>query len=174
MRHSKHIWRAVLILIAFLLAFIAGRHFMVPETFGMAGHYRYQALEETMARTPKHGGRDSCKKCHEEQYALATAGKHAPLNCEVCHAPVADHARTGKDAPKEPKEAYLAAMPTNPTYRTCAYCHEQQAARPKTFKQVSFRKHLEEQGLPAGARMPEKICLKCHSPHDPSGTAEKK
>lgn len=173
MGHSKHIWRAALILGLALAAVISGRHFMVPDTFGLAGHYRYSALEEFREQEPLHGGKESCKKCHEEQYAAHAKGKHAALNCEVCHGPVATHAQVGQDAPADPKAAYLAEMPKNPSYTLCAYCHQKQAARPKSMKQVQFRKHLEEQGLKAGGKMAERVCLKCHQAHDPAGSTAK-
>ncbi|MBI2930367.1 MAG: cytochrome C [Planctomycetes bacterium] len=162
MEHSKHIWRAALILLFGVVGFIVVRQFLIPKSFGIAGHYRFDALAEFMAQPVKHGGRESCRKCHEPPYETTSKGKHARVSCEVCHGPVGDHAS---------KEAKIAVMPKNPSYKLCAYCHQKLAARPKGFKQVSFRKHLEEQGFASDSKIPEKICLKCHEPHDPTGAA---
>jgi len=123
MEHSKHLWRVVLILMVFFLGFVGFRHFMVPKSFGLAGPYRYDSIQDHMALPVVHGGRESCKKCHEEKYDMVMKGKHKAVSCEVCHEPVTVHAKDG---------AKIADMPKSPTWRLCELCHAKMAGRPKT------------------------------------------
>ena len=49
MEHSKHIIRAVLLLIAIGVAFFVVQHFLVPSSFGDYGHYRSDSIAEIAA-----------------------------------------------------------------------------------------------------------------------------
>ena len=54
------------------------------------------------------------------------AGKHAHVNCEACHGPLANHADDPASVtPVKPDTAVL-----------CARCHTASAAKPKGFPQV--------------------------------------
>lgn len=162
MEHTKHIWRAFLILAFLGIAMVCGRQFAVPESFGKAGHYRYDSLKEMMSRPVVHGGSKSCKEgCHdhEERFAQYAKGKHQTVSCETCHDPVTYHVKDGEK---------IADMNKHATFDLCAYCHRKVEGRPKTFPQIVFLDHLREQDVPLAGEIPEGICFKCHDVHDPA------
>lgn len=153
MEHTKHIWRAVIILLALPIVFITVRHFLVPPSFGAEGHYRYDSLSEHRDHPVIHGSTTACRECHESADAEKGKGKHVSLSCEVCHAPLALHVKDGKK---------IADMPKNKSYTLCAGCHQQLEARPKDFPQIDVEKHPAEQG---GSL--EDGCVTCHDGHNP-------
>ena len=158
MEHTKHIWRAVIILVALALAGVVTRQLMIPESFGETGHFRHDSIGEFMSQPLVHGGDLSCRKCHKDQYDTKEKGKHGPVPCETCHGPVTLHAN---DQDK------IADMPMTPTYELCAKCHLAQAAKPKDFPQLDFKQHLTDQDIPVKDKIPAKVCNICHPAHDP-------
>ena len=150
MEHSKHIWRGAILLVIVLAGVVVGRHFMVPESFGEMGYYRGDALYEFMDKEPEHGARGACGECHDDIAAAKSAGKHAPVQCEVCHAPLATHVRDGD---------VIAEMAINRSWQLCAVCHQELVARPATIAQIDIREHLE---LGPEDALPEQACLDCH------------
>ena len=150
MEHSKHIWRMSLLLIVLFAAGILGRHFMVPKSFGEAGFYRYDALVELTDKTARHGPVGSCGDCHDDKAAAKAEGKHAHVQCEVCHDVLSSHI---KDDDK------YADMAINRSYQLCAYCHEKLIARPVAVAQINLMEHLE---LDPSQAIPEEACLECH------------
>jgi hypothetical protein len=101
------------------------------------------------ALTPQYADSSACQRCHETEYAPWRAGKHAPVICEACHGPLAQHAAT---APETAPAGSL-GLPRAPD-GLCVTCHEKAAARPATFPQVDLATHY--------ALAP---CLGCHDPH---------
>jgi len=157
MEHTKHIWRAALLLLALLLSAVVVRHFMIPESFGREGHYRYSSLTEFMAQPIVHGSRTSCADCHEEEQDAQDDGPHAPVACAGCHAPVSRHAKG---------EEKTADMPSDRSYHSCINCHQKLRARSQAVSQIETRKHLEDVGvLDPGEEIPDQSCLVCHDPH---------
>ncbi len=57
MENTKHIWRAVILLLILLVAVVLGRQFLIPESFGEMGFYRGKALEEFMAKEMELAGK---------------------------------------------------------------------------------------------------------------------
>ncbi len=55
MEHTKHLWRAGILLLVFVIGGFVARHFLVPDSFGEMGYYRYAALFEFMEQEPRHG-----------------------------------------------------------------------------------------------------------------------
>ncbi len=160
MEHTKHIWRAVLVLIAVALVGIVVRHFLIPPSFGQKGHYRYDSLGEHMDIPLVHGSVKACAECHEDQFKLRSEGKHATLSCEVCHMPLATHVKDGE---------VIAEMPINLSHELCAFCHQEVRARRETMPQIGIRKHLIElEMIEAEDEIPEGICAGCHDVHAPS------
>ncbi|MHC4413757.1 MAG: cytochrome C [Planctomycetota bacterium] len=155
MEHAKHIIRAVLLLVAAAVAFVVVRHFMIPESFGEHGHYRFGSVADYAGKEPVHGARVSCAGCHDEEAGTVSDGKHDPVACEVCHGPLATHVRGGER---------IAEMPVRRTHSLCGWCHERLVARPKKFPQVDMRTHVADKG----GEMIEGICLECHDAHDPT------
>ncbi|MBI2434443.1 MAG: cytochrome C [Candidatus Hydrogenedentes bacterium] len=157
MEHTKHLWRAFLILLVLGVAGIFVRHFLIPESFGEQGFYRYTSLGEFKEKPVIHGAVGSCTSCHQEIADTKTAGKHASVSCEVCHAPESVHAAGGQK---------IADMPTNPSHTLCATCHQFLEARPKEFPQVDVTQHLIDLGVMAkGEAIPDGACIVCHQPH---------
>jgi hypothetical protein len=154
MEHAKHIIRAVLLLVFVTVVFVIVRHFAVPSTFGAYGHFRYGSVADITARRPVHGGRVSCAECHADEMEFIAENRHASINCEVCHAPVATHAVAGE---------VVAEMPVRRTIEVCAWCHQRLEARPKTFPQIVLVDHVVDKG----GQMSEGICLECHDAHEP-------
>ncbi len=157
MEHTKHIWRVTLLLLVVLFCTVVLRHFLIPESFGREGHYRYASLTEFMAQPPVHGSRTSCAACHESEQAARDESPHATVSCAGCHAPVSRHAKGGEK---------IADMPSNASYRGCINCHRKLRARPQAIKQIEPRKHLEDLGvIETGEKIPDRSCLVCHDPH---------
>jgi len=161
MEHTKHIIRAVLLLIVAAVSFVIIRHFLIPETFGAYGHFRAASVTEHAAPAPVHGGVEACADCHDEPSDVWSAGKHVTVSCEVCHAPLGVHVRD---------EEQVAAMPVDKTFRLCGRCHERLVARRTDFPQVVLRDHVRENGvgLATDDEMKEGVCLECHNAHNPS------
>lgn len=161
MEHTKHLWRVALLVIGLIVFYSIGRHFLVPATFGDEGFYRAQSRTEFMHVPVVHGAdRRSCAACHEEEQDTHDGGKHSAVTCEVCHAPLSEHARDGEK---------IADMPTNPSRALCQLCHMKLEARPKEFPQIEPRAHMEELGvLEPGDPVPDRGCGLCHPAHDPA------
>ena len=159
MEHTKHIWRAVLILVVFLIGSIVCRHFVIPKSFGKEGPYRYDSLLEFMEKAPVHGESTSCRDCHGDLQGDWDMGKHATVPCETCHAPLVEHVQDGEK---------IAPMTTEKPITLCGYCHQALRAKPKDFPVVVVKEHLVEMGLDPGEEIPPDICTSCHDPHDPS------
>ncbi|MDF1562728.1 MAG: cytochrome C [Deltaproteobacteria bacterium] len=153
-RHSKHLYRAVIVIVGGLIAIFSSRLLLMPKSFGEHGWYRFDNVAEQMAKPVKHGGNASCKSCHGEQSEQHDGAGHATVPCESCHAPLATHV-------KEKKKS--ADMKVERTYKLCARCHQKLEARPKDFPQVVLKEHLEDQG----ETLEGDVCLNCHQPHAP-------
>ncbi len=170
--HAKHIFRVALLLLVGLASVGLGRSLFVPKSWGQYGHYRGDNLEEQRSLEVRHGGDQSCKECHEEEYAAKAGDSHAKVRCEVCHAPVVEHALArDPDAkpPEDPKadreNRKTKDMPIDRSNSLCLRCHGKLLARPKTFPQVEGKKHvLENDG-----EWKNETCVDCHeAPHEPS------
>lgn len=155
MEHSKHIIRAVLLLVVAAVGFVLVRHFAIPDSFGKHGPYRYNSVEEHAAKKLVHGAPGSCVECHEEQAGAVSEGKHAAVSCETCHAALASHVVDGER---------IAEMAIQPAIKLCGWCHERLGARPKEFPQVAIKAHLAENEVQES----QGVCLECHNAHDPS------
>jgi len=159
MKHSKHIWRVVIILIGVGVFVVSGRSFMLPSSFGQAGHFRYDSISEYMAKPLRHGGDASCEKCHEKNFALHETGKHQTVRCEVCHGALSLHVVDGKKVAD-------ARVPRK--YEWCAICHQAQPAKPAGFPTINIKDHLATMtGSPVTDPIDPAVCLGCHNPHDP-------
>ncbi len=161
MEHTKHIWRAVLIILCLPVGYVLARHFLMPKSFGKAGHYRFDALVEIAAKEPVHGDPDSkkaCGKCHKEQVEEKGGGKHAEVSCEVCHGPLSRHVQG---------ETKTAEMPVNRTHALCTTCHLKLEARPKGFPQIDVLEHLTKQQGSVPEKIAANVCKKCHASHSP-------
>ena len=153
MEHTRHLWRAAALLILLLVTVIVVRHFVVPDSFGQHGFYRYDAVDEFMALETVHGPEGVCLQCHDG--SVQAAGAHALVQCESCHAPLATHILD---------EEVTAPMAVDRTTDLCTRCHLRMPARPAFMPVIDVREHLE---LEAADIVPVEACLECHEAHDP-------
>ena len=144
--------RRLLVLFAVAIGgFLVVRHFLLPESFGMYGHYRAKAVDFVASQPLEYAGHLACSDCHEEVAALKSASKHAVVACEACHGPAASHA-------SDPTES----KPQRPTERKhCGLCHYYEASRPAGFPQIDPADHGDQER-----------CVSCHNPHSPGITLE--
>jgi hypothetical protein len=171
MEHTKHLWRAILLIVLAVFLYVVGRvlvvEFLYP-TFGEYGPYRGDSLREEMAFQVRHGaGIKSCSPCHGDMVSDFLETAHAGINCETCHAPLISH------IDYDDIEDFIAApqnydwtdeMEIQEAKDLCIRCHESQPAKPPRFPQVIVVDHLEEMEAENSAD----VCLDCHDPHDPS------
>jgi uncharacterized CHY-type Zn-finger protein len=147
MKDATHLFRfAGLFALAFLL-FLVIRGYVVPRSFGQYGHYRGNAISDIAAHEAKFAGHKVCEDCHADVLDVKKAGKHAHVNCEACHGPLAKHA--ADPASVVPVKLDTAVL--------CARCHAVSVAKPKGFPQVDVAQHSS--GV---------ACETCHNQHNPA------
>jgi uncharacterized CHY-type Zn-finger protein len=145
-KDAEHLVRLAIACACVLVVFLLVRAYFVPKSFGAYGHYRGAALAEQASKPISYAGHQACEDCHADVLALKKTGKHAGVNCEACHGPLAKHAEDPSSVvPQLPDTAVL-----------CARCHEENIAKPKTFPQVDSAQHS------GGV-----VCKTCHVPHSP-------
>jgi hypothetical protein len=154
MRHDKHVFRLVFLLVLVVGGFLIVRNLFVPPSFGQYGHYRGDNLAEQRAMPIRHGGIESCRACHAGEWGEHSAGVHKSVPCEDCHAPLITHANSAEKTGE---------MAVDRSWNHCARCHRRLAARPADFPQVQVEAHLEEMG----ADLEREVCIACHQPHAP-------
>jgi len=141
------------VFIVFIVSMVALRQHFIPESFGVLGHYRANAIP-VIAGLPLHyAGWQTCGECHEDELDKKMAGFHRTLSCETCHGPSYEHAVVDPTATK----------PNLPRGReTCLTCHGYLPSRPTGFPQIIELQHN-----------PMESCLKCHNPHSPAAAEDK-
>lgn len=143
---AEHVLRLAGLFLAGLVLFFVLRAWLVPDDFGVYGHYRSRAILDNRNREPVYAGQAMCLDCHEEQAAERQAGRHALVRCEACHGPLAAHA-----------EGRTEERPARPDARKlCVTCHEAGTGRPPAFPQVVPAEHAGDEA-----------CTACHRPHAP-------
>jgi hypothetical protein len=147
-RHYDHIVRVFGLFAAGFAAFILVRHYMIPADFDRPGYgfFRAGALDDARRIDVKHAGERACLDCHEDVGKARLQSRHAKVNCEACHGPMAKHA--GGDVAVKPPAL-------NPRL-LCMRCHTKQPGLPPTFPSVVPAEH-------AG----DSACTDCHQPHHP-------
>ncbi len=146
-RDQEHLLRLAGLALAGLLLFLVVRGLLVPEGFGLYGHYRAGALDDNRAHKAAFAGRAVCGDCHTDAADTLKVGGHKAIGCEACHGPLARHASADDPA---------AAKPKRPEARLCLVCHLPNAAKPRGFPQVALKDHAEPG-----------TCFTCHKPHHP-------
>jgi uncharacterized CHY-type Zn-finger protein len=145
-KDAEHLIRLAGAFVIGFAIFLLLRAYFVPKSFGEYGHYRGNALAELSHKPISYAGHQACEDCHADVLQVKKAGKHAGVNCEACHGPLAKHAEDPASVvPQLPDTAVL-----------CARCHEENVAKPKTFPQVVSKQH-------SGGE----VCKSCHVPHSP-------
>jgi hypothetical protein len=145
-KDKEHLVRMAGIFALGIVAFLVLQIALVPDTFGLYGHYRASAIGDEQRKPLSFAGRAACVRCHSQQVETQHKGKHATLGCEGCHGALLKHAvAPGKDKPVKLVAAKL-----------CASCHEKNIGRPKEHKQVDTVEHSSGEA-----------CTTCHDAHAP-------
>jgi predicted CXXCH cytochrome family protein len=144
--NAEHLLRIAGLFLAGAAGFVVLRAALIPDGFGLYGHYRAGAIEDNRRDPLVHAGRAVCASCHAPQATLLGGGKHAAVGCEACHGALGAHAR-------EPVKA-AAVKPDGRAL--CLRCHQKLTSRPAPFPQVEPAEHA-----------PDGACLDCHVAHDP-------
>lgn len=142
----EHLIRLAALLAAGIVLFLVVRAALVPDDFGVFGHYRASALETNAARTPAYAGQAACVECHSDVAETRAPAGHRAIGCESCHGAAARHADDpGAMTPPKPASREL-----------CARCHAANTGKPAWYRTVVIQEH-------AG----DAACTDCHKPHDP-------
>ena len=145
-RDFEHLLRLVAIFVVGFALFIVVRAMLVPDDFGVYGHFRSGALDDNRQRPLAHAGVAACSDCHDDVVTSRAGGGHEKVRCEACHGPLAAHA----DDPS----AQAPELPDPGT--VCLRCHLPAMAKPATFPQVDPAEHADNEP-----------CDTCHLPHSP-------
>jgi hypothetical protein len=143
--HHAHLVRVAAFFGAGVILFLVLKGVLVPDDFGVYGHYRAGALDENRALPVVHAGRAACVECHADVPEAMAGGAHQGVHCEACHGPQGRHAEDPSIEPGLPQISVL-----------CSRCHAHNAARPSGFPQVDVKDH-------AGGES----CVSCHVAHNP-------
>lgn len=143
---KEHLVRMAGILAAGIVLFLVLQFLLVPDTFGLYGHYRASAIGDSANKPLAYAGRAACGRCHAEQAAIHHAGRHTTLGCEGCHGPLMQHAANPRAAKAVKPQATA----------LCVRCHQMNQARPAWHKQVDAKEHSGGED-----------CNTCHQPHAP-------
>lgn len=129
-----------------IIGLVSARAYLVPESFGEAGHYRAAAVDSIAAHEKAYAGHQQCVVCHNPINERRLEGNHSGVSCEVCHGPAASHVAAPMDVkPPAPRERDL-----------CPLCHAYNPSRPTGFPQIDPVVHN-----------PLTPCITCHEPHEP-------
>ena len=159
----RHVFRLVLLIVAFALIGYAAKRFVTVGSFYEYGHYRGDSVAEIASDKPKYKGIGYCAPCHAQQVADWFKGVHNSMDvgkivrCEVCHGAAGERdnrgmfevSATGPDHPTSLKMA----VPTD-ARKLCTLCHERLIGRPLQQRQIVVADH-------AGTQQ----CIVCHNPH---------
>jgi cytochrome c553 len=161
----RHVFRLVLLIVAFALIGYAAKRLFTVASFYQYGHYRGDSVAEIASDKPKYKGIGYCAPCHAPQVADWFKGVHNSMDvgkivkCEVCHGAAGERenrgmfeaSATGPDHPTSLKMV----VPTD-TRQLCILCHERLTGRPLQQRQIVVAEH-------AGTQQ----CVVCHNPHSP-------
>jgi hypothetical protein len=142
----EHVLRMAGLFAVGIVVFLAWRSWMVPDDFGVYGHFRAGAITDAANQTPRFAGQAVCIGCHDEVQQVRLTGHHANVRCEACHGPLGAHASGDTDV-----------APVRPSSRAvCLTCHTARTGMPKAFPSIVVKEHSE-----SGP------CTECHAAHAP-------
>jgi hypothetical protein len=158
---SNHALRIVLVFLSVVVMAIIGlvvKAQLIPESFGVYGAYRADAIDEEAQRPIRHGTNTSCLGCHQYEAGIHLQGRHKTISCEFCHGTLADHAQNGK------KIGTLPVKKGDEITRLCLRCHntEIKARSQVVIKTVAMPGHLRDQKVKE-----THSCNQCHHVHAP-------
>ncbi|MBA3009234.1 MAG: hypothetical protein KKF12_17975 [Proteobacteria bacterium] len=131
---------------------------LLPDSFGLYGHFRADAITEAVEVPVRHGTNSSCFKCHPFEAKIHKAGLHSTISCEFCHGPYADHVAVDK------KTGTLPVKTGKQITTLCLRCHNTQimARSEEVIKTVAMPDHLRNQQVKL-----THDCNQCHHVHAP-------
>ena len=142
----EHLIRLAALMAVGVVVFVIVRAALVPDDFGLLGHYRASALETNAAKTAAYGGQAACVECHSDVAETRTPAGHRAISCESCHGAAARHAEDpGAMTPSKSASREL-----------CARCHAANTGKPSWYRTVNIQEHAGDD-----------TCTSCHAPHDP-------
>jgi uncharacterized CHY-type Zn-finger protein len=142
----EHLVRLAVLFAAGLLVFSVARASLVPDDFGVLGHYRSGAIADVRARPIAYAGQQTCADCHADVVDTRAGARHKGIACESCHGPLATHAADpGAMAPKRPEATSL-----------CVHCHAAHTGKSGRYPVVDVKEHAGDE-----------TCISCHTPHNP-------
>ncbi len=131
----------------FVFLFLVLRYFLIPESFGEHGHYRFNSVAENQNLTMRYAGSVACLECHDDMVANLSSDVHESLSCEACHGPALAHVEMEGDSP--------VLKPIDRDF--CGLCHAENPTRnSRLVIQVDMNDHNND-----------KNCVECHNPHMP-------
>lgn len=142
----EHLFRLAAIFLFGILVFAVARAELVPDDFGLLGHYRAGAVDDERARPTAHAGQKACAECHSDVVEARLPSRHKALSCESCHGALAKHA-AGDDTFKFSKPD---------AQSLCVRCHATKTGKPERYPRVDVADHAGDEK-----------CISCHKPHDP-------
>ncbi len=131
---------------------------LLPDSFGVYGHYRADAITEAVAVPIRHGTNESCYDCHKYEAKIHKNGLHKTISCEFCHGTYADHVENGK------KTGTLPVKKGEEISILCLRCHNSEivARTEQVIKTVAMPDHLTKQKVKE-----THTCNQCHHAHGP-------
>ena len=156
-------YRMRLLIVLLSVGVLAGggllfKQLLLPDSFGVYGYYRADAITEAALIPIRHGTNASCFKCHAHEAKSHKKGRHQTISCEFCHGTYADHIVDGKKSGTLPvkKEKEITTL--------CLRCHntEIKARSEEVIKTVAMPEHLKEQNVKITHN-----CNQCHYVHAP-------
>lgn len=148
-----HVWRPLVVILALVALVLGIRLVVVPKDFGVYGKgyvygwHRRSNEAEWKRQKVQYRGRDYCRDCHDEQMTNLLRSPHAPIQCENCHGPAAEH-------PDYPEK-----LPIDKSRELCLRCH---ASLPYSGSARARIKAIEPY-----KHYPDTTCSDCHEPHHP-------
>ncbi|MEZ5084676.1 MAG: hypothetical protein R2750_14735 [Bacteroidales bacterium] len=136
----------------FILLFLIARYFLIPDSFGEEGHFRFDSIEENRAKSMNYAGKDACAECHDDKALEMESDMHAGISCESCHGPGLAH----YDNP----DSVRLIVPVEREF--CGLCHAYNPTRKSKIAQVDLNEHNVDNN-----------CIECHNPHLPWELKEK-
>jgi hypothetical protein len=85
LKDKSHIVKIFSLIGAFLIVFIVVDRILQPDSFGLHGHYRWNANNENQALKIVNQNIKVCKECHEDIYQLHEKDAHNSVPCVDCH-----------------------------------------------------------------------------------------
>ena len=94
-------YRLRLLIVLLSIVVLAGgallfKNILIPDSFGIYGYYRADAISEAALVPIRHWTNISCFKCHPYEAKIHKNGHHQTISCEFCHGTYADHVENEK------------------------------------------------------------------------------